>query len=54
MVRGLILDTEMFSVENELLTPTFKLKRPQLQAKYQEQINAQYVAINKAAPPPKC
>ena len=31
MVRALIVDAEQFSVERDLLTPTFKLKRPQLQ-----------------------
>jgi len=31
MVRGIILDEEPFSVENGLMTPTFKLKRHQLQ-----------------------
>ena len=31
MVRGIILEAEPFSVENNLLTPTLKLKRPQLQ-----------------------
>ena len=30
-VRGIILEAEPFSVENNLLTPTLKLKRPQLQ-----------------------
>lgn len=34
MVRGLILDHELFSVENDLLTPTFKVKRKQAQDKY--------------------
>ena len=31
MVRGIILEHDLFSVENNLLTPTFKLKRVQLQ-----------------------
>lgn len=34
-----------FTVENDCLTPTFKLRRPQLQAKYQEQINAMYAKL---------
>jgi len=34
-----------FSIENDCLTPTFKLKRPQLLKKYQEQVDAMYVAL---------
>ena len=36
------LDAEQFSVEGNLLTPTFKLKRPQLQKHYQGAIGAMY------------
>lgn len=39
------LDKELFSVENDLLTPTFKLKRPQLQKRYQADIDAMYAAL---------
>ncbi len=42
------LESELFSVDNELLTPTFKLKRPQLQKKYQPEIDAMYAALKKA------
>ena len=35
-----------FSVENDLLTPTFKLKRPQSKKAYQAQIDAMYKDID--------
>ena len=41
-VRALHLDKEQFSVEKDLLTPTFKLKRPQLLKHYQAQVDAMY------------
>jgi len=34
-----------FSIDNDCLTPTFKLKRPQLLKKYQTQIDEMYVAL---------
>ncbi|KAK9817139.1 hypothetical protein WJX72_010149 [[Myrmecia] bisecta] len=34
MVKAVHLDADPFSIEKELLTPTFKLKRPQLYARY--------------------
>jgi len=34
-----------FSIENDCLTPTFKLKRPQLLKKYQAQVNELYTAL---------
>lgn len=39
------LDTEQFSVENDCMTPSFKLKRPQLKKKYADQIKAMYSAL---------
>ncbi len=47
MVRGLYIEspTALFSVENDLLTPTFKLKRAPLQKKYQAEIDAMYAAL---------
>lgn len=41
-VKIIDLDSQLFSVENDLLTPSFKLRRPQAKARYQEQINAMY------------
>lgn len=37
-VRKIHVDSEAFSVENGLTTPTFKHKRPQLQKHYKQQI----------------
>ena len=42
IVKSIHLDSELFSVENDLLTPTFKSKRPQLQKKYQSVIDQMY------------
>lgn len=41
----MLLDSSEFCVEKETLTPTFKLKRPQLQQQYQTQIDAMYKQI---------
>jgi long-chain acyl-CoA synthetase len=46
-VRGVILETDAFTVDNDLMTPSMKLKRPQLQKKYQKQIDALYKKLNK-------
>jgi hypothetical protein len=32
----------LFTVENDLITPTFKYKRPQLQRRFQVEIDAMY------------
>eukprot|EP00891_Asterochloris_glomerata_P009967 jgi/Astpho2/9967/Aster-06780 len=45
-IKSIYLDSQQFSVENELMTPTFKLKRPQLQKAYQGQIDAMYKKLN--------
>ena len=42
-----------FTVETETLTPTFKLRRPQLLARYQQQIDAMYVALGEGHVAPK-
>jgi hypothetical protein len=34
-----------FSIENDCLTPTFKLKRPQLLKRYQQQIDGMYAQL---------
>ncbi|KAG6205776.1 hypothetical protein E4U35_002320 [Claviceps purpurea] len=50
-VRGVYLDVDPFTIENELLTPTLKLKRPQAAKKYRAEIDAMYAAINSATAP---
>lgn len=44
-VKAISLSSAMFSVENDLLTPTFKLKRPQAKNFFEEQITALYAKI---------
>ncbi|NXM09577.1 ACSL1 ligase, partial [Tyrannus savana] len=41
-VKDIVLHTEMFSIENGLLTPTLKAKRPELRKYFQSQINELY------------
>jgi len=42
IVKAVHLESGQFSVEDDLLTPTFKLKRPQLQRRFQAAIDAMY------------
>ncbi|NXF46779.1 ACSL5 ligase, partial [Oceanites oceanicus] len=44
-VKDLYIHTEMFSVENGLLTPTLKAKRPELVKLFQKQIEALYSSV---------
>ncbi|NWV71646.1 ACSL1 ligase, partial [Malurus elegans] len=41
-VKDIVLHTEMFSIENGLLTPTLKAKRPELRKHFQSQIDELY------------
>ncbi|CAB1328263.1 unnamed protein product [Coregonus sp. 'balchen'] len=44
-VRDILLHTEMFSVQNGLLTPTLKAKRTELRSHFREQIDLLYAKI---------
>ncbi|KAI5863411.1 acetyl-CoA synthetase-like protein [Durotheca rogersii] len=48
-VRNCLLDVEPFTVENQLLTPTLKLKRPQTARKFKSEIDRMYTEINEEA-----
>ncbi|RHY47782.1 hypothetical protein DYB34_012396, partial [Aphanomyces astaci] len=41
-VKDIHVHPDVFTVEHDLVTPTFKLKRPQLKAYFQRQIDAMY------------
>lgn len=45
-VKDIHLEADPFSVENGLLTPTLKSKRPQLKARYSKELAAMYSKIN--------
>jgi len=47
MIKALHLEAEPFSAENDLMTPTFKLKRPQLAKRYKKQIDDMYKELNR-------
>lgn len=48
-VKAIRLVTELFSVDNGLLTPTFKIKRPALRQKYTEEISKLYNELSQRA-----
>lgn len=48
-IRGVHLESEQFSIENDLMTPSMKLKRPQLQKHYQKEIDEMYKKVKAAS-----
>ncbi|KAF9165083.1 hypothetical protein DFQ26_000631 [Actinomortierella ambigua] len=52
-VKRVYLTMDAFSVENNMMTPTFKVRRPQVKEAYTAQIQAMYEDINSAAIPAK-
>jgi long-chain acyl-CoA synthetase len=46
--KAIHLDHQPFSVDNDILTPTFKLKRQQAKERYEKQLEALYASL----PPP--
>lgn len=45
IVKAVTLSPEAFSAENDLMTPSFKLKRPQLKKRFQADITSMYAAL---------
>ncbi|KNC83602.1 hypothetical protein SARC_04160 [Sphaeroforma arctica JP610] len=46
LVKDFIVESEVFTVDNELLTPTFKLKRPNATKKYQAALTEMYDKVD--------
>jgi long-chain acyl-CoA synthetase len=47
-IKQVHLDSEEFSVENDCVTPTFKLRRPQLKERYEQNIDDMYKKLKSA------
>ncbi len=45
-VKNIYIHNEMFSIENGLLTPTLKAKRPELKEFFKERIDKLYSSIS--------
>jgi long-chain acyl-CoA synthetase len=45
MIKALTISEEEFSVDNDLLTPTFKPKRPQLKKRYMQDLERMYQTV---------
>ncbi|KAI9266741.1 hypothetical protein BDA99DRAFT_506557 [Phascolomyces articulosus] len=53
MPKALFLESEPFTIENDILTPTLKVKRPQAAKHYQAQIADMYAQLNAQTEPAK-
>ncbi|KAG0040912.1 hypothetical protein BGZ82_006785 [Podila clonocystis] len=49
-VKRAHLTTDAFTVENGMMTPTFKVRRPQVSAHFREQVQAMYADIHASTP----
>jgi long-chain acyl-CoA synthetase len=49
-VKRVHLTTDAFSVDNGMMTPTFKVRRPQVAAHFSEQIKLMYDDIHASTP----
>ena len=49
-VRKLFIDAEVWTVDNGMLTPTFKTKRVDLKKRYQRELDAMYAEGVSAGP----
>jgi long-chain acyl-CoA synthetase len=46
LIRGVYLTDDEFSIDNDLLTPTFKLKRETAKVVYKSEIETMYAALS--------
>ena len=46
-VAAIHLHPDPFSIENGMMTPTFKVKRPQAKTAFQKQLDAMYDKLGK-------
>jgi long-chain acyl-CoA synthetase len=51
--KAIHLEPEPFTIENDLLTPTFKVKRPQAKKHFEAQIAQLYERVNNQVEPEK-
>jgi long-chain acyl-CoA synthetase len=47
MIRNVSFDPDGFTIENELMTPSMKLKRPQLKKKFEKVLDDMYAEMKR-------